>query len=530
MHQKKTYSIKVLGSFDLLNVVGASVRPSGKKDCALLAMLALTRNHRQTRTWLQEKLWGDRGPAQGAASLRQSLSTLRSALNGNFEVLKADRTWIWLDPEHFDFDHKSSEADGEVLRGFDLREEGFNDWLRDTRSEHCARSARWGQIGIPAQPDRLWFIEMPVAKHNDETLTHVGEMLCDRLTEALAVVGVHAVVDRRSGIEGLTPRATDYRVRTRVLRVGTACILSLSVTDGFGSLVWQLRRETDANRWLELQAILVEFTELFQDFVIRAEAQTVRGAQWSSHANGCQALMGIIAPGTVPLGEITAFSEAAISANEKGIYHALLGFARLLQFGERQPVEALDADVIMNSFRTALSMSPTNGLVQALAGHSYGFLLHDLDRNASMTAEAVRLLPGSGACWNFHAVSLAYCGKFAEAVSAAETAVHLCKGTLAHPLALSTECFASLMAGDTEKAIRSGEASLDANFFRPTVIDLMTAYAKEDRRVEGCETLRLLTHREPELCVELLQSPDYPIVNSIHRAEIVGAASVLGLQ
>ena len=98
MHSGKLFSIKVRGAFDLFDRHGQSVRPAGRKDCALLAMLALTGTHRQTRTWLQEKLWGDRGPAQGAASLRQALTTLRAVLNGGAEVLRADRTWVWLDP------------------------------------------------------------------------------------------------------------------------------------------------------------------------------------------------------------------------------------------------------------------------------------------------------------------------------------------------------------------------------------------------------------------------------------------------
>ncbi|MDQ0513536.1 hypothetical protein [Ancylobacter amanitiformis] len=525
----KNFSIKVLGAFDVLDCEGRSVRPSGRKDCALLAMLALSRNYRQTRTWLQERLWGDRGPAQGAASLRQSLTTLRDTFNGDAEALCADRTWVWLDPRFFDFDHIAPGARGEILCGLDLREEGFNDWLRECRAEFDARDRRWGLVEAPGQPDRRWYLDQPVGSAEDMRLAGVCDFICDSLMEALSVIGLHAAIDRREANCAPVPRATDMIVRMRAFRFGAGCAVSLSVTDGFGSLKWQVRREIERRQWRDVRSVQVEIAQLFQDFALRTEAGSLRGARWSAHANGCQALMGMLVPGSVPLSDIVRCSEAAIAASEKGVYHALLGSAHLLLYGEREKLTAPDVDEVMRSIRTALNLSPENGLVQALAGHSYGFVARDLDRNAAMTREAVRLLPGSGACWNYHAISLVYCGRFSEAVRAAAHAVWLCRGTMAQPMAQSTELFARLMNGDARGAIRVGEASLNAMVFRPTIVDLMTAYAREGRMRDGQEKLRLFVRREPELSVDLLKSPDYPIVNAMHRAAVVEAAGQLGL-
>ena len=147
-----------------------------------------------------------------------------------------------------------------------------------------------------------------------------------------------------------------------------------------------------------------------------------------------------------------------------------------------------------------------------------------------MTREAVRLLPGSGACWIFHAISLVYCGQFSQAVRAADTAVKLCRGTMAQPLTRSTELFARLMAGDTLGAIRAGEASLDSVVFRPTIVDLMIAYAAEGRLEEGRSKLLLLVEKEPDLSIDMLKSASYPIVNPSHRKRVVAAATQLGLR
>ncbi|PSJ19850.1 hypothetical protein CVH10_20695, partial [Halomonas sp. ND22Bw] len=43
-------------------------------------MLALAPGGRRTRGWLQDRLWSDRDPAKGRASLRQELSALRHHL------------------------------------------------------------------------------------------------------------------------------------------------------------------------------------------------------------------------------------------------------------------------------------------------------------------------------------------------------------------------------------------------------------------------------------------------------------------
>ena len=146
-----------------------------------------------------------------------------------------------------------------------------------------------------------------------------------------------------------------------------------------------------------------------------------------------------------------------------------------------------------------------------------------------MTREAVRLLPGSGSCWSFHAISLVYCGRYDEAVHAASNAVFLSRGTALQPLTQSTELFARLMVGDINGAIRAGEASLDGIVFRPTVMDLMTAYARAGRIEDGRAKLNLLIKREPNLSLELLKSQDYPIINPAHRAAVVEAADQLGL-
>ena len=529
MTLRHDFSITVLGAFDLLDAEGRSIRPAGRKDCALLAMLALARRHRQTRSWLQEKLWGDRGPAQAAASLRRSLCVLRALLNEGREAIAADRTWVWLAPDAFRFDHLAPDAAGEVLRGFDLREEGFADWLREARAATEARPA--GLLGVAGEDrvERRWHFEPPHHTPGDARAGDAARLLVDGLLAATATIGLRGVVDRRAGPASAPVRITDLVARTEVLAFGDDAVLGVAVTDGYGTRQWGDRREVRLGDWGAVRQAQIELAQAFEDFAIRAEAARLRGARWSAHANGCHALRGLLVPGSISLQEVLACSRAAIEASEHGIYHALVGQAHLFLYGERETPTLLDVDELMESTRTALRLSPGNGLVQALAGHSYGFFAGDLDRNDAMTREAVRLLPTSGPCWIFRAIALTYSDRYAEAVDAAATAVAFSRGTMAHPFARFTQLFARLMAGDVRGAIRAGEEAVDAIPFRPAVMSLMTAYAFANETEKGREKLEILRAREPDLSVEMLRSPSYPIRNSVHRSYVVEASGGLGL-
>src|SRR3954464_5344524 len=87
----------VIGAFRVLAQNGEDLAPRGRKARALLAILALTPTRRRSRPALQDKLWSDRGPEQGAASLRQTLTEIRKALGERYrECLVSDLHGIGL--------------------------------------------------------------------------------------------------------------------------------------------------------------------------------------------------------------------------------------------------------------------------------------------------------------------------------------------------------------------------------------------------------------------------------------------------
>ncbi|WP_245509863.1 alpha/beta hydrolase [Rhizobium laguerreae] len=142
--------LSLLGGFECAGLAAGSPALT-RKARALMAYLALQARHSQSREKIAALLWGGANDEQARASLRQTLSVLRRALQ------TTERQWfriegdqLGLDLHEFDLDvtqfellAASSETEdlkqaialysGELLEGFSLAEEPFEDWLRTER-------------------------------------------------------------------------------------------------------------------------------------------------------------------------------------------------------------------------------------------------------------------------------------------------------------------------------------------------------------------------------------------------------------
>lgn len=141
-----TLRIRLLGTFDARFGTGAPVVFATRKERALLAYLAFRLGRPHSRDALSGLLWATRGDEQARGSLRRTLSDLRKAL-GDSADLTSEGDRVALAPDGIEVDvaafercAESSEAaaleqatalyQGELLAGFGLREEAFEDWLR----------------------------------------------------------------------------------------------------------------------------------------------------------------------------------------------------------------------------------------------------------------------------------------------------------------------------------------------------------------------------------------------------------------
>jgi TolB-like protein len=144
-------SIMLLGGLEITGGEAAARASLTRKAKALVAYLALRGGRGQSREKLAELLWGNSAEEQARANLRQALSSIRRALNGDGAAyLVTDRDQISLAGPDIDldvvlFEHLAAEATpdalkraaalykGDLLEGFSLKENSFETWARAER-------------------------------------------------------------------------------------------------------------------------------------------------------------------------------------------------------------------------------------------------------------------------------------------------------------------------------------------------------------------------------------------------------------
>lgn len=141
-----TAQLKLLGAFEARLPSGVVVTGLPRKARALLAFLALTPGRPHERDTLATLLWGDSNDQAARHSLRQTLSLLRRSVPG----VLVDGDAIRLTTDGFsvdaaEFERLAARRDteslaaaerlytGELLPGFHVDAEPFEDWLRGKR-------------------------------------------------------------------------------------------------------------------------------------------------------------------------------------------------------------------------------------------------------------------------------------------------------------------------------------------------------------------------------------------------------------
>jgi len=142
--------LSLLGGFEVASDA-ATASALTRKARAMLAYLALQSGHSQSREKLAAMLWGGNGDLQARTNLRQALSVIRKAMpssNGGRFLTDGDNVTLNLDDVYLDvarFEELASEATserleqamalyrGDLLDGFSLKEEPFEEWLRAAR-------------------------------------------------------------------------------------------------------------------------------------------------------------------------------------------------------------------------------------------------------------------------------------------------------------------------------------------------------------------------------------------------------------
>lgn len=146
------FTLSLLGEFALSASGGPAVAITGKKNRALLAILALSPGQSMTRERLAGLLWGDSGEEQARNSLRQSLAVLRKELGpGGNNLIRSQDEVLKLQIEAATVDvlavtagaasndvatlrAAAARCRGELLVDVAIHGENFEEWLAVQRT------------------------------------------------------------------------------------------------------------------------------------------------------------------------------------------------------------------------------------------------------------------------------------------------------------------------------------------------------------------------------------------------------------
>lgn len=467
--------IRLDGAVSVTGPDGADLSPRGQKARGLLALLLTSKDGRRGRRWLEARLWSDRAAEQASGSLRQTLVEVRRALGSHAGVLGADRSMVWIDLHRVETDlcpGRGAAPTQAFLEGLDIRDEGFEDWLRDMRASLDDDAPRPG----PSPDPPPGASRSPLAPRPATAALRVRAVdpgsgdLAERLTGRIIADQMTLELEERlsairyaAGTADL-PLGSDLEVRCDVAENGDRTLVFVQVCSGDDGRVIYAGHTSEPGRCADaLSSVVV------QGFLHNAMRSVL---------NRLPAILAPDRPAVVALGlfnsgfrSLASFDPAGFeAAHEKfrlaheadgnGVYLAWRAYVRMAQLVEKAGGDPqARRDEVAALVPRALETSSENGLAIALVALTRMMLEDDpsapaelarramLCRKSSLFArqtlavahsavgDAKRAYDLSSACqranpndelshvWDlYHALVCISAGRLAEARSAAERA------------------------------------------------------------------------------------------------------------
>jgi tetratricopeptide (TPR) repeat protein len=515
---------------------GADLTPRARKAQGMLALLGTAPGLKRSRTWIQDKLWSDRGPEQGAASLRQCLTEIRARLGPHADCLRTEAGWIALDPACVTV--RTGPAPGtrgsdvEFLEGLDIRDPEFENWLRDQRLARAdaiadeALAERAPLAPEQAVPDRPLLVVAPGNAARDD-LRIFADMMAENIGLQVAQAGNARMVDEFS--PHLHPLSYGVRVAVRIAEIGAALYLQIRLSDfSSGTILWIGLKELDTRAlhlWddgplpiLGSQAVAVAVDEL---------GRLADGARDQDRL----ALLGYQASRNTLLLDIAEQEAAdrllkqAFDLHPLGIFLARRALLRGNQIYERVPVpfEATRDEAIDLAHR-ALALDPTNATVVATAAKTALNLERRTQVGVQLARRAVELGATNPLAWESLALAQAHTAHREESYAAALRARHFVTDLPQTFYWDMVCCLTAAVAGRYEEAIRFGERARDlAPTFKPPLRYLAALYHHAGAVEAAAAQVRALKALEPGFSLEQFENEDYPVA-ALRRTPLIAVA------
>jgi DNA-binding SARP family transcriptional activator len=536
--------IQVIGAFRLLAHDGQDLTPLGRKARALLAILALTPTRRRSRPALQDKLWSDRGPEQGAASLRQTLTEIRKALGEHYrDCLVSDLHGIGLaagrvtvDIDDADLSEFARMAEPpQLLEDLDVADEEFEDWLRNQRAAFegritASRAALDTVSRVPAlepepEPEPLcapapmprqtpapilrpWVRLLPPLTVSSEIGLFLSRLVGNHIAQGLADQwGIDVRDDERA--------AHGVQVRVDVLPVSRDLVVTVVLLSAEGTLQLWSGSETisqengfvyEAPRLLALVNRAIDVAGQCLNQIDRSPDSS-RGFMRAFEA--VQRMFKIDLP---EVDRADALLGEAYELDAKPVYLAWRAYSRIFYVGEhihadrRRPIEEAEEYA-----RRAIEADPHNATVLALTSYVYSFIFHNFPLAHELAELSVRSNPAHPLGHAFLGRAKSYLGEYDAGYAATRRGLDLSGQAPYRYMLHFLHGMAALLSGRFDEAARAGEiACAIAPAFRPPQRYLVPLYLHAGKRDQARETFQRMRRLESTFSLEVMREPSYP--------------------
>jgi DNA-binding SARP family transcriptional activator len=527
MEGRPELRICVIGAFRVLANDGHDLTPRGRKARALLAILALTPTRRRSRPALQDKLWSDRGPEQGAASLRQTLTEIRNAFGERYrDCLVSDMRGIGLDADGVtvdldtaDLSEFASMVEAPVLlEDIDVADEEFEHWLRNQRTGFEQRIASLkpgvaapltkpsGVAHTRSAPARPWIRILAPSAMCSESGLFLSRLVGDRIAQGLIDHWGVEVRDDGEGLQGV-------RLRVEALPVSREVVVNVALLSADGAL--QLWSDSEAisleNGFVSdapgLQALINRSVDIAAQYLNRTGSSPEACVAFGQAFEAVQRMFKIE---LTEVDRADALLASAYEADPRPVYLAWRAYIRSIYAGElynrRDAIQESD-----ELARRAIEGDPHNATVLALTSHVYGFVLRKW-------AFAHQLAELSIKCNPALSIGHTYLGKAKLELGEREAGYReTCRG-----LELSGQApyrhmlytaygLASLATGRFDEALRAAEiVHAMVPIFRPPRRYLVPLYLRLGERDKARDAFEKMCLIEPSFSLQAMREQSYP--------------------
>ena len=534
-------AIQVIGAFRVLAHDGEDLTPLGRKARALLAILALTPTRRRSRPALQDKLWSDRGPEQGAASLRTTLTEIRKALGERYrDCLVGDLHGIGLaggriavDLDDVDLSELARMVEPpQLLEDIDVADEEFEDWLRSQRAafERRIAASRAALDTVSPAPDskqgpkprceavlphqttgpivRPWVRLLPPLTVSSEIGLFLSRLVGNHIAQGLADQWGIDIRDDGKGPQGV-------QLRVDVLPVSRDVAVNIVLLSADGALQLWSGSETisqenglvyDAPRLL---ALVNRAIDVAGQCLSRIDSSPDGSRAFMRAFEAIQRMFKIDLP---EVDRADALLGEAYELDAKPVYLAWRAYSRIFYVGEhihadrRRPIEEAEEYA-----RRAIEADPHNATVLALASYVHSFIFRKYSLGHELAELSLKCNPAHPLGHAFLGRAKSYLGEHRAGCAAIQRALDL-SGQAPYRFMLHFfHGIAALLSGQFEEAVRAGEISCAmAPVFRPPQRYLVPLYLHLGERARARGTLERLRRLEPGFSLDAMRESSYP--------------------